>query len=144
MPGETSEPFVNMRFRVEIEGMANSGVLEVVFPEARLAERGREKNRAAYGKLFLRRGASQSQEWLEWWDETRKAHRTHRRSITVILLDASGRDLQRWAFQNARPVAYSLSNLNALAQEVLIETLEIAVGSFELPQRNPSKARSAR
>ncbi len=31
------EPFGNMRFRVEIEGLQETGASEVIFPEARLA-----------------------------------------------------------------------------------------------------------
>ena len=137
MPGAATEPFVNMRFQVEIEGMTGSGVLEVVFPEARLGERGHEKERVIYGKLFLRRGVSQSREWFTWWDEARLSRKTVSRHITVTLLDASGRNLQRWMFRRSKPVAYSLSSLNALAQEVLIETLEVAIGSFESPPENP-------
>jgi phage tail-like protein len=131
MPREASTPFLNMRFRVEIEGMPESGLVEVVFPEARLDESKSGKVRTKYGKMFLRRGVRHSGEWLAWWEETRRARKRRSRSITVTLLDASGRDLQRWTFRNSRPVAYSLSNLNSLTHEVLMETLEIAVGGFE-------------
>src|SRR5262245_40908021 len=103
MPEGATEPFVNLRFRVEIEGMTRSGVLEVVFPEARLGERGREKGRALYGKLFLRRGVSHSREWLAWWEEARRSRKSASRHIGITLLDASGRDLQRWLFRNAKP-----------------------------------------
>src|SRR5215471_18530289 len=130
MAREPSTPLLNMRFRVEIDGMPESGVVEVVFPEARLAEGKRGKVRTTYGRLFLRRGVRSSGEWLAWWEESRKTRKKNARSIHVTLMDASGRDLQRWTFRNSRPVAYSLSNLNALANEVLIETLEIAVVSL--------------
>jgi phage tail-like protein len=133
MAREALTPFLNMRFRVEIEGMPESGVVEVVFPEARVAEDKRGKVRTTFGRLFLRRGVSHSRDWLTWWEEARRARKKLSRNITVTLLDASGRDLQRWTFRNSRPVAYSLSNLNALSQEVLIETLEIAVGGLESP-----------
>ena len=130
MDREISAPFLNMRFRVEIEGIPESGVVEVVFPEARLSENARKKSRTTYGKLLLRRGVSRSQDWLQWWDDTRRVRKVKSRNIVVTLLDAAGSDLQRWAFGGCRPVAYSLSNLNALAHEVLIETLEISVGSL--------------
>jgi phage tail-like protein len=149
MPGEASAPFLNMRFRVEIEGMPESGVVEVVFPEARLTEGARSRGRATYGKLFLRRGVTESREWLAWWDEARRAGRGVSRNITVTLLDAAGRDLQRWTFRDTRPVAYSLSSLNALVHEVLMETLEISVDGLESSfdtsrQRHPSKTRKTK
>jgi len=133
MAREASTPFLNMRFRVEIEGMPDSGVVEVVFPEARLVEDKRGKVRTTYGRLFLRRGVSHSRDWQAWWEDNRKSRKKVSRSIAVSLLDASGSDVQRWMFRNSRPVAYSLSNLNALVHEVLIETLEIAVGELEPP-----------
>ena len=127
MTRSPAEPFLNMRFRVEIDALRETGVAEVVFPQARLV-RGRS---ARYGTLSLRRGVGHSTDWHGWWEEARTARRTPARTVTVTLLDESGAIARRWRFDDARPVAYSLSNLDALGNEVLMETLELAVGSFE-------------
>ena len=127
-----SEPFLNMRFRVEIEGLTDSGVLEVVFPEGRLAARA--NGRVRYGTLFLRRGVGHSQEWYTWWDQARRAGKVRARTVTVTLLDHAGSSTRRFRFRTCRPTAYSLSNLNALGQDVLLETLELSVGGFEVAQ----------
>jgi phage tail-like protein len=131
MDRSTSEPFLNMRFRVEIEGMPETGVLEVVFPEARLVSRANNGRRARYGTMFLKRGIGRSQEWYLWWDQVRRARKVITKSVTVTLLDELGETAHRWTFRNSKPVAYSISNLNALGHEALTETLELSVGGFD-------------
>lgn len=120
-----------MRFRVEIEGIQETGVLEVVFPEARLATRAGSGGRARYGTMLLRRGVTRSQDWYLWWDQARGARRSAAKRLTVTLLDESGASTRRWTFRGTRPVSYSISSLNALIHQVLVETLELSVGGFE-------------
>ena len=131
MDRSASEPFLNMRFRVEIDGMGDTGVLEVVFPAARLGRQARNGIRARYGTMFLKRGVGRSQEWYAWWDQARKVRKAAMRAVTVTLLDEAGSSAHRWTFRNTRPVAYSISNLNALGHEALTETLELSVGGFD-------------
>jgi len=131
MDASVSEPFLNMRFRVEIEGLQETGVLEVVFPEARLAGRVNNGRRARYGTMLLRRGVGRSREWHTWWDQARTARKITKKQVTVTLLNELGASTHRWTFPNWKPVAYSISNLNALGHEALIETLELSVGGFD-------------
>jgi phage tail-like protein len=121
-------PFGNMRFGVEIEGVPETGAVEVIFPEARRA-RGR-KGGVQYGPLIIRRGLTSSASWYEWWDAARSGKRPPKRSVRVTLLHADGSDASGWLFGNATPVAYHLSPLNALGNEPVIETLELSVQSF--------------
>ena len=135
------EPFGNMRFRVAIEGLQESGASEVIFPEARLATGSQRSRRVQYGTLTLRRGVTRSQEWYEWWDHARTAKIVRKRTVAVVLIDERGADVQQWTFDNARPYGYSLSNLNALGNEPLIETLELAIGGFTASPGSPSAKR---
>lgn len=138
------EPFGNMRFRVEIEGLQETGASEVIFPEARLAAGPRRSRLVRYGTLTLRRGVTRSQEWYEWWDHARTARTLRKRAIAVVLIDERGADVTRWIFDAARPCGYSLSNLNALGNEPLIETLELAVGGFTASFGSPAAKRRTR
>lgn len=143
MSSPASGPLLNMRFRIEVEGMPGTGAVEVVFPQARLSG-GRKGHRTTYGTLFLRRGIGQSDEWYAWWDEARRTRTTRARNVVVTLLDESGASARRWTFPDSRPIAYSLSNLNALGHEALIETLELTVGGFEMSgSSSPVKRRRA-
>ena len=124
-------PFGNMRFRLEIDGLPESGALEVIFPEARLLSRGRKAGAAQYGALIVKRGLTASRDWQGWWDAARRNKRAPRRRVRVTLLDDGGVPAAAWEFGDAAPVAYQLSPLNALGNEVVTETLELSVGSFE-------------
>ena len=124
------EPFGNMRFRIEIDGLQETGAVEVIFPEARLVTRPRKSKAIQYGPLILRRGVTRSPEWYEWWDQSRTSRTAPKRAVTVVLIDERGADANRWTFDNARPSGYSLSHLNALGNEPLVETLELEIDAF--------------
>ena len=126
------EPFGNMHFRVEIDGLHETRAVEVIFPEARIVA-GEDRSRTVHhGSLILRRGLTDSREWYDWWDRARRSSRELGRSVAVVLLDPGGRDVQRWTFGDCEPGAYLLSSLDALGNAALIETLELSVGAFEM------------
>jgi len=130
MNSDVREPFVNARFRVEIEGLQGTGATEVIFPEARIVE-GRTKTRAVqYTNLTLRRGLTSSGEWYHWWERARASAKAGGKTVSVVLMDASRNDVARWTFLDALPAAYSVSPLHALGSEPLIETLELSVGGL--------------
>ncbi|HQR12031.1 MAG TPA: phage tail protein [Casimicrobiaceae bacterium] len=131
--GIRSTPFGNMRFRVEIEGCPGVGAVGVVFPEARIGGDGQEPHRARSGPLIVRRGLTRSRDWYAWWDAARNGLAS-RRSVRIVLQDSREADATGWLFEDALPVAYLLSPLDALGNEPVIETLELAVGRFtQLP-----------
>lgn len=124
------QPFGNMRFRLEIDGLPGSGAVEVIFPEARLLPRARKAGAAQYGPLIVRRGLTASRDWHDWWDGARRGPKPRKRAVRVLLLDADGRSATGWTFEGAAPVAYHLSPLNALGNEPVIESLELSIESF--------------
>ena len=126
------EPFGNMHFRVEIEGLPETGAVEVIFPDARIGTAANRKRRVDYGSLVLRRGVTRARDWYDWWEHARQVRARRKRKVAVILLDAQGADVHRWIFDASEPRAYSLSSLHAMGNAPLIETLELAVGSFAL------------
>jgi T4-like virus tail tube protein gp19 len=131
MRDATRVPFGNMRFRLEIEGMREKSVVEVIFPEARLIAGPRRSRAVQYGTLTVRRGVTRSAEWYDWWDRGRTSKSSVKRTVAVVLLDERGADVHRWTFDGAQPLGYLLSNLNALGNAPLIETLEMTVDGFE-------------
>ncbi len=124
MRASEREPFGNMRSRLEIEGLHETGAVKVIFPEARLATGPRQSRVVRYGMLTLRRGVTRSQEWYEWWNQARASRKPlAKRAVTVVLIDECGADVNRWTFDNARPSSYLLSPLNALGNEPLSRRL---------------------
>jgi phage tail-like protein len=138
------EPFGNMRFRLEIEGLRETGAVEVIFPEARLASGPRRSRVVQYGTLIIRRGVTRSHEWYEWWDRARTSRTPSKRTVAVVLMDERGADVQRWTFDDAEPRGYLLSSLNALGSAPLFETLELTVRGFKASFDSPAATRRKR
>ena len=130
MSGDSRDPFVGARFRVEIEGLSASSALGVVLPESRLLRRG-DVESVQYGALIVQRGLTDNAEWYAWWDSARRSANPSPRTVDVVLMDSRGQPAWRWTFAGAEPVAYRLSDLNATSAEPLIETLELSAASFD-------------
>jgi phage tail-like protein len=143
------KPYPAVNFVVDLgSGQAEgreAGLAEVVFPEARLTiheyRNGNEKTSEPhkiqtlthYGNLLLRRGTLGSLSWYQWWDEARNGSQAVTRTILVRLLSEDhGAIVLSWKFLRARPVNHQFAPLNALANEPLMETLEIAFERLEM------------
>jgi phage tail-like protein len=124
------QPFTNLRFRVAIEGMSSTGAVEVLFPTARIVVPQRKRRAVQLDPLVIRRGLTLSTEWYDWWNQARRSARARRRDVQIILIDNSGADALRWVYPDSFPLSYSLSPLNALVGQAVIESLELRVGDF--------------
>jgi phage tail-like protein len=146
-----SQPFPNTRFRVEIDALQDTGAVEVLFPEARIVTGSRPTRARAgrkagdsitvqYGNLIIRRGVTRSGDWYDWWNAVRASGDRSSRNTSIALLDEMGGTVRRWLFTDTVPVAYRVSDLNALGNGVLTETLELTVGGFTTAQGERIKA----
>ncbi len=145
MTAGDSAPFTNMRFRVEIDGLKGTGAVEVILPDARREIGPGSKRSTQFGSLTLRRGLTRSSEWYDWWREAQGSARGTERSVRVVLLDERGADAIGWTLAGAVPNGYSVSILNALGHEPVIESLELSVKGFEAsfetaPQKRRKRA----
>jgi phage tail-like protein len=87
--------------------------------------------RVRYGNVVLRRGISGSLELWEWFKAVRDGQLL-RRDVAITLLDEARAPVQRWLLRDAWPAKFETSDLNAKGNEVVIETLELAVESIDL------------
>ncbi len=138
-------PYVNNRFRVEINGISQANFSEVILPESAsqvIEHREGTQNTAVSQKqpglvscsnLILKWGLTASMELYNWRKMVEQGKISQaKRSISVILMDEEGNDVIRWGFTNAWPCKYKAPDLNAVGNDVAIETLEIV---FEVMQR---------
>jgi phage tail-like protein len=105
--------------------------VEVVFPTARITAQRRTRHALLLDPLVIRRGLTLSTEWYDWWNQARRSARPPRRDVQIILLDSNGVDALRWVYPESIPLSYSLSPLNALVAQPVIESLELRVGKFD-------------
>jgi phage tail-like protein len=130
-----NDPYGIAHFQVEIDGMPESGFLNVTGLEGRVeVEEYREggdfagtrkaPGSVSYSNVVVRRGMTSSKELWEWWERVRDGD-VDRRNISIKLLDDKREVVARWNVFQAWPVRYTAPDLNAESDDVAIETLEL-------------------
>ena len=84
-----------------------------------------------YSNLILKRGLTKSLELYEWFKQTKQGT-LERRDIIVSILNKEREPFATWKFKNCWPTKYGGSTLNANGNEIIIETLEIAIEDVDL------------
>ena len=84
-----------------------------------------------HDRLVLRRAAVPNSELHAWWQQTVSGN-VQRRAISVGLLDASRQEVQRWNVFESWPASYDVTDLSALGNDVVLETIEIVHEGLEL------------
>ncbi|MDA8413729.1 MAG: phage tail protein [Desulfobacteraceae bacterium] len=136
------DPYLNSRFVVEIDGIADSGFSRVVLPESRLDlieyREGTDPrvNRKLYGRpsfttLILERGTGSSQVLSDWFRQAKDGGPGARKNIRIVLQDDTGINVCIWQISGAIPTRYAFASLDATSGAVLLETLEIACENVE-------------
>jgi phage tail-like protein len=143
VPVQRDNPYVNFNFVVDIGAGENLSFSEVDLPSGELEviayREGGDKSSTArklpglarYANVTLKRGVTGRLELFEWWREVRNGN-LDRRNVTITLLDEQRSAVQRWLLRNAWPAKLDYSALDALGNEVVIETLELAHEGFEV------------
>jgi phage tail-like protein len=135
-PPQREDPYKAFNFLVEIDGIARAGFSEVsgLESETQVIEyrAGGESNTVRklpgltkYANIVLRRGVTQDAE-LWNWRKTVEEGRVDRRNGSITVRDDDGTEVVRWNFFNGWISKWQGPDLNARANEVAIETIEIA------------------
>jgi phage tail-like protein len=131
-----ADPYGGFRFRVEILGLQVGGFSEVLGIEREVQlEDFREggvngythklATVTKYQNLTLKRGIGDATEFWQWHQDVVNG-KIERRQVTVVLVDIAGRDTWRWVVERAYPVKWSGNSFNAMANAVLVESVELA------------------
>ena len=83
-----------------------------------------------YGNITMKRGTFESDnEFYSWWDQTKlfeEKGAKFRRDLTVSLLNESHEPIASWKIKNAWPTKVQYADLKADANEIAIESIELA------------------
>lgn len=130
------DPSLAFRFLVEIDGLSVGGFSEVTGLQIEtMVETYREGGFNDYehklagptrypSNLVLKHGLTNDETLWNWHQAVTRGV-IHRKNGSIILLDISGEEYQRWNFTEAYPVKWTGPDLRAGANEVAIETLEL-------------------
>ncbi|MFT3734741.1 MAG: phage tail protein [Rhodocyclaceae bacterium] len=81
--------------------------------------------RAKYPELVLKRGLLHNSEVWKWMRECIEDYQITPKNIDVMLLNENHDPLMTWHLVNAYPTKWSVSDLNANTNAVVIETLQL-------------------
>lgn len=130
-------PFSNFHFQVEIGGN-RLGFTEVSGLDIQVeAIEYREGNSPVYtptkipgqhrfSNIVLKRGLMKGDNEFYQWIQTAMSREVERRDMTISLLNERHEPVFIWKVRNAFPVKYSGPHLKSDANEIAIETLELA------------------
>jgi phage tail-like protein len=149
MPTATrNDPYAGFNFRVEIDGITAAGFSEcsglttetdvIEYREGTDAPLSVRKlpGLTRYSPIVLKRGLTADKSLWQWRQNIIQGT-IDRRSGSIVLIDAAGNDVVRWNFQNGWPAKWEGPVLNAKANDVAIETLEIVHEGLELTGSEP-------
>jgi phage tail-like protein len=130
------DPYKVFRFAVEINGVRVGGFSEVTGLEVRTeVDEQREggtnnyvhkiAKETRYQNLTLKRGITDKTDLWAWHQQIVQGEIV-RKQVSVILLDSLGAEKWRWIFEQAYPVKWNGTDLNATGNTVLVESVELA------------------
>jgi phage tail-like protein len=131
-----NDPYRNFNFRVVIEGVSAAGFSEchgltAEIPVIEYREGGDKVDirklpgLPRYGNVTLKRGLTANRELWDWFRAV-AGGAADRRPVSIVLLDEAGEALVSFNLAGAWPTKFELAPLDALGNDVAIETLELA------------------
>jgi phage tail-like protein len=87
--------------------------------------------RTKISNLTLKRGMTGSNELFKWYAKSIQG-KIERRNLSVIMYDATGKELMRWDFIKAYPVKWIGPQFTASGNATAVETLELAHAGLAL------------
>jgi phage tail-like protein len=132
---QRQDPFRGFRYLVEMEGLVSGGFLRVkgLSREVRV-ESYREggvneyehklASNVTYPNLVLERGLALDDLWK--WAQAAADGIVQRRSLWIRLQDEANDTAWAWQVEQAIPVKWSASDLDATSPQVVMESLELA------------------
>ena len=87
-------------------------------------------NGAKYGNLVLKRGMLNDSDVAKWCRDAIENFEFAPKDATVYLLDEENDPLATWHFLRTYPVKWSIADLKAQENAIVVETLELAYQRF--------------
>lgn len=141
--GERVDPYRGFNFRIEIDGTSVAAFREVsglsfnIDPVEYREGTDREMHvrkltgLRKYSNIMPKRGLTANRELWNWYTANVNGA-VDRRSGAIVLQDEDRNDVARWTFSNAWICKWEGPAMNATAQEVAIEAIDLCVEKVEM------------
>lgn len=141
MARRATDPFASFNFRLEIEGITIAGFSEVTglnseqnVIEYREGDEGITPRKLSgltkFGNITLKRGISPDMQVYNW-RKTITDGDPVRKNVSIVLHNEKHDEVVRWNLINAWPSKYTGPDMKANANEVAIESVELAHEGLE-------------
>jgi len=131
------DPFRGFKFRIQIDGINKAGFREVSGLDAatdtvdyRDGDGDTIRKLAGlkkFSNITLKRGITDDQDLWKWRAMVMDGKiKDARKNGQIILLDDEGKEAAEWTFTDGWPAKWTGPSFNATANEVAIDTIEIA------------------
>ena len=131
-----TDPYLGARFFVEIEGVDQGGFTECTGLQAEVEVTDYQEGgnngyvhklvgRTKFSNVVLKHGVTDSTDFWDWFQDV-QANPERRETVTISLLDEEGNPVFVWTIVNAFPVKVSAPDLKSDANEIAVETIELA------------------
>ena len=141
MANERTDPYLNFRFKLEIEGIVQGGFSECTGLASKIAvvqyrEGGdvssvrKLPGQADYPDITLKWGLTDSSELYEWHLNVIQGNIV-RKNCSIIILGSDQEEKVRWNLYDAWPNAWTGPALNAKGSDVAIEQMTITCERVE-------------
>lgn len=136
------DPHRNFKFNIEIDGITQAAFTDcsgfgATIDPIEYREGGEPSyvrklpGQVKYTNIVLKWGIAKDRSLEDWFAQLAKGD-VQRKNGSIVLLDIAGAtEAARWNFYDAWPTKYDPPDLSAKANEVAIETLELAVERLE-------------
>jgi len=134
--GDRKDPYHGFRFIVQIDGITRGGFREcsgldssqdpVEYREGNEPLRARKLpglNKSS--NISLKRGVTDDKDLWKWRKQAIDG-KVERKNGSIVLMDDAGEEKTRWNFVDGWPTKWTGPTFNATANEVAIETMDIA------------------
>ena len=139
--GTAPDPYRGYNFRVEISGISEGAFTEcsgigvtihaLRYAEGRSPVVRRIPGPVEYSDVTLRYGLTRSRELWQWMQKT-IAGNVDRKNVSIVLLAPDGStEVMRWSLISAWISQWRGAPLDAMAQEIAIETITLVYESLE-------------
>ncbi|WP_374454968.1 phage tail protein [Nocardioides sp.] len=86
--------------------------------------------RTKYGELVLKRGMLVGSQVISWFTDAFRDRDFRPSDVAVILMNEEGQPLRTWKVAHAVPKKWTVSDLNASENSVVVETIELSYRYF--------------
>ena len=129
------DPLRGFRFLLEIEGITSGGFTrvkglsrEVKYESYREGGVNEYEHKlltqVIYPVVVLERGLALDDLWK--WSQATADGEVHRKNLRIRLQDEAGEKMWAWQIENALPVKWTATDLDAQASQTVMESLELA------------------